>query len=38
MTQTTVTTAVNTITNNAVVTANAESFKKDNAKAKLTTN
>lgn len=38
MTQTTVTTAVNTIANNAVVTANAESFTNDNAKAMLTTN
>ena len=38
MTQTTVTTAVNTIANNAVVTANAESFTNDNANAMLTTN
>jgi hypothetical protein len=38
MTQTTVTTAVNTSVNNAVVTANAESFTNDNAKAMLTTN
>ena len=38
MTQTTVTTAVNTIANNAAITANSESFVNDNAKAMLTTN